>query len=62
MGEVLATPACLLGLLGPWGRFQPGELRLADGLVTFTPDHRGDGGGRRPAQIHLPCSASRPVR
>jgi hypothetical protein len=37
MDEGLATPACLLGKLGPWGSFAPGELALTDGEVTFTP-------------------------
>src|SRR5438132_525433 len=48
MDDSLATPACLLGLLGPWGRFQRGESRLADEMVAFTPYQAGEGRGWRP--------------
>jgi hypothetical protein len=41
MGDVLATPACLIGRLGPWGKFEPGELRLEGGLVAFRSQERG---------------------
>jgi hypothetical protein len=41
MGDALATPACLIGRLGPWGKFEPGELRLEDGRITFTSQERG---------------------
>jgi hypothetical protein len=36
MDEVLSTPACLLGVLGPWGRVRNGELTLSEGVLTFT--------------------------
>ena len=41
MDGVLATPVCLMGHLGPWGKFEPGELRLEGGLVAFTWEDRG---------------------
>jgi hypothetical protein len=41
MGDALATPACLIGRLGPWGKFEPGELRLEGGQVAFTSQERG---------------------
>jgi hypothetical protein len=41
MGDALATPACLIGRLGPWGKFEPGELRLEGGQVAFTSPERG---------------------
>jgi hypothetical protein len=41
MDGELATPACLIGRLGPWGKFEPGELRLEGGLVVFTSQERG---------------------
>jgi hypothetical protein len=41
MGAALATPACLMGRLGPWGKFEPGELRLEDGRIAFTSQERG---------------------
>jgi hypothetical protein len=41
MGDALATPACLIGRLGPWGKFEPGELRLEDGRIAFTSQERG---------------------
>ncbi len=48
MDAPLATPACLLGVLGPWGRAQPGELRLAGGMVAFTPYQADDAQAGRP--------------
>jgi hypothetical protein len=36
VGEGLSTPACLLGRFGILGSFEPGELILANGVVTFT--------------------------
>lgn len=41
MNDELATSACLIGRLGPWGKFEPGELRLEGGLVAFTSKDRG---------------------
>ena len=38
----LATRACLLGRLALWGPFDPGELALSDGVVSFTPDESPD--------------------
>jgi len=37
----LATPACLVGRLGPWGKFDPGELSLSEGSVAFRSDAHG---------------------
>jgi hypothetical protein len=37
----LATPACLVGRLGPWGSFDTGELSLSEGMVAFTSDAHG---------------------
>ena len=37
----LTTPACLIGRLGPWGKFESGELRLEGGRVAFTSQERG---------------------
>jgi hypothetical protein len=39
-GELI-TPACLLGRLGPWGKFDPGELSLSEGIVAFTSSAHG---------------------
>ena len=36
MNETLSTSACLLGRFGPFGPFKPGELGLANGVLTFT--------------------------
>lgn len=41
MDGELATPACLLGRLGPLGKFERGELCLKADLVAFTSDDRG---------------------
>ena len=45
--KVLATSASLLGVLGPWGPIRPGELRLSDGVVTFTAYDAGRAGSLR---------------
>ncbi|HEV8527978.1 MAG TPA: hypothetical protein VGS60_10575 [Actinomycetes bacterium] len=37
MNDTLETPASLLGRFVPWGRATPGELTLANGVVSFTP-------------------------
>jgi hypothetical protein len=37
MSNALETPASLLGRFRFWGRAEPGELTLADELLTFTP-------------------------
>jgi hypothetical protein len=39
--DVLATPAWLMGRFGPWGKTEPGELKLADNTITFTSHDRG---------------------
>jgi hypothetical protein len=41
MDGELATPACLIGRLGPWGKFESGELRLEGGRIAFTSQERG---------------------
>jgi hypothetical protein len=41
MDSGLVTPACLLGRLGPWGRFDSGELSLSEGIVAFSFDDHG---------------------
>ncbi len=40
MNEQLATPACRFPV-GRWAQYDPGELRLSDGMVTFTSKHLG---------------------
>ncbi|WP_328523986.1 hypothetical protein [Kribbella sp. NBC_00359] len=37
----LRTLACLGGRLGPWGKFDLGELSLSEGILTFTSDAHG---------------------
>jgi hypothetical protein len=37
----LASLACLLGRLGPWGKSDPGELTLSEGIVAFRSEAQG---------------------
>ena len=55
--KVLVTPASLLGVLGPWGPVRPGELRLSEGVVTFTAYDAGRAGSRTGSQPEPEFSA-----
>jgi hypothetical protein len=41
MNGELVTPAWHSGRLGPWGKFDPGNLSLSEGIVAFASDAHG---------------------